>query len=117
MRKVYYLSTCDTCARIMANLPDINSFEQIDIKVSNISEDDLDIAARVAGSYEQVFSKRARKYRSEGWNQKMLSEQDYKKLILKEYTFLKRPVFFVDDRVFIGNSKKEIAALNDFLNK
>lgn len=117
MKKVYYLSTCNTCTRIMGEVPDIESFEKIDIKIDNITEEDLDRAAQSAGSYEGVFSRRAMKFRSQGWNTKTLSEKDYKSLILNEYTFLKRPVFFVDDQVFIGNAKKVVAALISYLNE
>jgi len=37
-----------------------------------------------------------------------LGELDYKKYILDEYTFLKRPVILINDEIFIGNSKKII---------
>jgi len=50
------------------------------------------------------------KYRKQGLHEKELSEADYKKLILGEYTFLKRPIVMIDDQVFIGNAKKTIAA-------
>jgi len=39
-----------------------------------------------------------------------LNEKDYRKYILLEYTFLKRPVIIVDNEIFIGNSKKTVAA-------
>ncbi len=42
-----------------------------------------------------------------------ISETDYRQYILDEYTFLKRPVFIVDDEIFIGNSKKEIERLKE----
>ena len=111
MKRVYFLSTCNTCQRIMAQVPGIERFEQIDIKQQNISEEDLDKAAKVAGSYEGVFSKRARKFRAQGLHEQTLQEADYKSLILNEYTFLKRPVFFLDDQVYIGNSKKVVNQL------
>ena len=116
MRRAYHLSNCTTCQRILSGLPARETFEEIDIKQSNISERDLDIAAQYAGSYEGVFSKRAMKYRSQGWHEKDLTEQDFKRLILEEYTFLKRPVCFVDDQVFIGNSKKVVESLYQYLN-
>lgn len=50
------------------------------------------------------------KYRSLGLNEKELTEEEYKNLILEEYTFLKRPVIVVDDAVFVGNSKKTVEA-------
>jgi len=99
----------------MSQVPNIDDWEQVDIKSQNISEEDLDRIADASGGYETVFSKRARKFRSEGWNTKELTEQEYRSLILKEYTFLKRPVFLTDDQVFVGNSKKTVAALLEYL--
>ncbi len=45
-----------------------------------------------------------------------LQEQDYRQYILDEYTFLKRPVFVVNDQIFVGNSKKTIEALKQVLD-
>jgi arsenate reductase len=45
-----------------------------------------------------------------------LSEADYRQFILNEYTFLKRPVFIIDDDIFIGNSKKVIEKLKATIN-
>ena len=39
-----------------------------------------------------------------------LSEQDFRKYILEEYTFLKRPFMVVNEEVFIENSKKVVEA-------
>ncbi|MEC8602809.1 MAG: arsenate reductase, partial [Bacteroidota bacterium] len=36
--------------------------------------------------------------------------------ILEEDTFLKRPVFIIDDEIFIGNSKSVIDSLKQKLN-
>mgnify|MGYP000671450822 CR=1 FL=1 len=47
---------------------------------------------------------------------KSLSETDFRQLILDEYTFLKRPVFIVDNEIFIGNSKKVIEELKAKIN-
>ena len=44
-----------------------------------------------------------------------LAEKDYKQYILDEYTFLKRPVFIVDNEIFVGNSKKTIELLKEKL--
>ena len=67
----------------------------------------------MAGSYEALFSRRAMKYKSMGLKDKNLSEQDYRQLILDEYTFLKRPVIIVDDQIFVGNAKKEVEAAKE----
>ncbi len=111
--KIYHLANCGTCQRIIAEVGDTSSFKKINIKESNISEKDLDFIASQLGGYEAVFSKRAMKYRSMGLNEMTLSEADYKRYILEEYTFLKRPVFIVDDVAFAGNSKKVVASIKE----
>ena len=70
----------------------------------------------MTGSYEALFSKRAQLYRQRGLNEQTLSEDDYKKLILEHYTFLKRPVMIVEDTIFVGNSKKVVAAATEAFN-
>ena len=71
---------------------------------------------KLSGSYEALFNKRAKLYKSLDLKNKPLSEADYRKFILEEYTFLKRPVFMVEDTIFIGNSKNVIAELNVKIN-
>ena len=92
-------------------------FEMQDIKEKNISAAELDAIKEKVGSYEALFSKRAMKYRSMGLNEMNLTEKDYRKYILEEYTFLKRPFILIGNAVFIGNAKKTVdaaqAALED----
>lgn len=112
MKKIYYLSTCETCNRIINELElKEKDFEFIDIKQNIISEHDLEIVKQTVGSYENAFSKIARKYNEQKLAEKNLQEQDYKQLILQEYTFLKRPVIFYKDTVFVGNSKSVIETI------
>ena len=70
----------------------------------------------LSGSYEELFNKRAKLYKALDLKNKTLSEADYRQFILDEYTFLKRPVFRVDDEIFIGNSKKVIEDLLGKIN-
>lgn len=114
MKKVYYLSTCSTCKRIMSDLPLVD-FVQQDIKSEAITVDQLTQMKDLAGSYEALFSRVAMKYRALGLNEMQLTEEDYARYILEEYTFLKRPVFIIEDQIFIGNSKKNVAALKQAL--
>ena len=111
MRKIYHLSTCNTCQRIINDL-DLhhNDFEFQDIKEKHIPSEVIDKMAEQEGSYEALFNRRAMKYRSMGLNEMELTEEDYRKYILEEYTFVKRPVIVVNDQYFIGNSKKAVAA-------
>ena len=50
-----------------------------------------------------------------GLNEKKLTEKDYRSYILKEYTFLKRPVLILGDQIFIGNSKKNVEVAKQVL--
>lgn len=110
MKKIYYLSTCSTCLRIIKELGNVDGIQMQDIKTDTITSKQLEEMKQMAGSYEALFSRRAIKYRSMGLNEMELKEKDYKKYILEEYTFLKRPVMIFDDEVFVGNSKKVVAA-------
>lgn len=86
-----------------------------DIKKEGIDEKTLDWLKEKVGSYEALFSKKAMKYRSMGLNKMDLSEADFKKYMLEEYTFLKRPFMINEEEVFIGNSKNVVeAAVNSF---
>ena len=114
MKKVYHLSSCSTCQRILNDIGSIDFVLQ-DIKTEAISESQLEEMYSVTSSYEDLFSKRAMKYKSMGLKDKNLKEEDFKNLILQEYTFLKRPVFIIDGEVFIGNSKKVVEAVKNIL--
>ena len=115
MKKIYHLGTCNTCKRIIKELHPLNNVELQDIKMEAITEAHLDEMRNLAGNYEALFSRRARLYREKGLPEKELSEADYKELILEHYTFLKRPVIVIDDQIFIGNSKKTVAAAQEAL--
>jgi len=110
MKKIYYLSTCSTCNRIIKELGLDNSFEYQDIKTNKITVPQIEEMAKMSGSYESLFSRRAMKYKALGLGNQTLSEDDYKKYILEEYTFLKRPVIIIDNNIFVGNSAKTIEA-------
>lgn len=114
--KLYYLSTCSTCARIMKDLK-VKSydFQLQDIKTEPVTPKQLDEMKKLAGSYELLFSRVALKYRALGLNNMTLTEKDYRKFILEEYTFLKRPVFIINNKIFIGNAPKNIAAVAEAL--
>lgn len=116
MKKVYHLKTCNTCERIIKtlNLPDNFSFQ--DIKAKDITVKQIEHLKDLAGSYEALFSKRAKLYKEMGLKDMNLSEADYKHYILDHYTFLKRPVIVVNDNIFIGNSAKTVDAAKAFIH-
>lgn len=115
MKKIYYLSTCSTCKKIIQDLNLSNDFEFQDIKTTKITNVQLQEMAKLSGSYESLFSRRAVKYKSMGLKEKKLTENECKNLILDEYTFLKRPVIIIDDAIFVGNAVKTIEAAKKIL--
>jgi arsenate reductase len=116
MKKIYHLGNCDTCQKIIKEVgADKKKIELQDIKTAPISEEQLDQMKALAGSYEALFSRRALKYRSMGLHEQTLTENDYRRLILEEYTFLKRPVALVGNQIFIGNTKAVVEALKNAL--
>ncbi len=116
MKKIYHLGSCDTCARILKELAPLEGVEFREIKSIPIKEDELQELCQMAGSYEALFSKRARLYKERNLKDKELGEEDFKNLILEHYTFLKRPVILVDGEIFIGNSKKTVLAAREKLH-
>ena len=110
MKKIYHLGNCSTCQRIIGELHNIDSFEQQEIKSQAMTAAQVDEMKELAGSYEALFSRRAMKFRSMGLNEMNLSEADFRKYIIEEYTFLKRPVIIIDNVIFVGNSKKVVEA-------
>ena len=115
MKKVYHLSTCNTCTRIIKDLNLKDSFEFQDIKFDKITAKQLTELKNLAGSYEALFNRRSRQYTARNLKNQELTEQDYKSLILEEYTFLKRPTIVIDDQIFIGSAKKNLEALKNFV--
>ena len=110
MRKIYHLASCSTCQRIIKELGGLEGFENQNIKEEKIKASQLDEMKKQTDNYESLFSRRAMKFRGMGLHEKTLTEKDYRKLILEEYTFLKRPVIFIDDEIFVGNAKKTVQA-------
>ncbi|GGB11217.1 arsenate reductase family protein [Puia dinghuensis] len=112
MKKIYHLSTCTTCQRILEETGAAEKgFTLQDVKTAGITPAQLDELKEKVGSYEALFSRRALKYKELGLKDQVLTEADYRRLILEEYTFLKRPVVVAGKKVFVGSEKKTVAAL------
>jgi arsenate reductase len=112
MKKIYYLGNCTTWQAIIKETPvDNKGFIMQDIKFEKITPLQLDEMKKMAGSYEALFSRRAMKYKELGLKDKKLEEKDYRDFILDEYTFLKRPVIIIEDKIFVGSEKKTVESL------
>ena len=112
MKKIYFLSTCSTCKTIMDTL-DLSDFEKIDIKTNPLTPQQLDELKSLSGSYEALFSKRAQLYKKLRLKDQDLKENDFKKYLSEQYTFLQRPVIVDGEQIFIGSSPKTRKALQD----
>jgi len=121
MKKIYHLKTCDTNQRILKQIKATISEEKYkaftfqEIKTEPITVVQLEEMYSFTKSYEALFSKRAKRYKL--YKDAILTEKDYKQLILDEYTFLKRPVIIIYDEIFVGNAKKNIALLLEKIKK
>lgn len=113
MKKVFHLNTCDTCRKILAQF-DLTDWELREIKKEPITKEELAEMYKKAGSYESLFSKKSTQIKLRGLDVKSLKENDFKDLLLDHYTFLKRPVFLTDQKIFIGNDKNNVESLKEF---
>lgn len=116
MKKVFYLKTCGTNKKIMTPL-DLSDWELREIKSQPVTEAELEEMYEKTQSYEALFSKKSTQIKERGIDVSSLKEQDFKKLILDHYSFLKRPVFVTDNEVFAGSDKKNLENLNAFFDK
>ena len=107
MKKIYYLKTCDTCRRILKGLP-LAGFELQEIKTQPITVAQIEEMHTLTKSYEALFSRRSKKYAAMDLKNQVLTEKDFKQLILDEYTFLKRPVIISKKEVYVGSTKKRV---------
>ncbi len=108
MDKIFYLASCDTCRKIIKSLPKEIDLAFRDIKQNPILVEELEEMRELAGSYEALFSKKAQLYKSMDLKNKSLTENDFKKYILEHYTFLSRPVFVINNKIYIGNSQQNM---------
>ncbi len=116
MKRIYYLSTCTTCKRILKEIEfNKDAYELVDLKETNIDSETLDLVISKEGSADNVINKRAILYRElskDGFN---YSDDEIKQLILENYTLIKRPLFIIDDNVFLGNSKKIVELIKQHI--
>lgn len=117
MKKIYHLSTCDTCRKIIKSLPTTEGFTLQNIKKEPLTEAEVDDLKEKTGNYEALFSRKSTLYKERGLKDQQLTEDDYKKLIMEHYTFLSRPVIVLGDKVFVGNNPKTVQAAIEEMSK
>ncbi len=117
MGTIYYLGSCDKCRKILRVLEQNNiKLKRQDIKINKITKSQLDEMKKLTSSYESLFSKSARKYKTLE-NKEQLTEKDYANLILSEYTFLKRPILLDEERIFVGISPNKMEDVKEYFSQ
>jgi arsenate reductase len=116
MNKIYYLASCDTCRKIIKSLPKNDGLVFHDIKQNPITVEELEEMKRLSGTYEALFSRKAQLYKSLNLKNKSVTENDYRDYILQHYTFLSRPVFIINDKIYVGNNSKVIQEVQKVLS-
>ena len=116
MNQFYYIATCDTCKRIIRTLNLPSAIEKREIKQQPLTVKELEKLRDLAGSYEALFSKRAKLYKERNLKNETLTEDDFRMMILEHYTFLKRPVLVFEGEIFIGNSAKTVEAAKNLIH-
>lgn len=107
MKKVYWLPHCTTSQEVVKERGlDTKGYIFQDIKVEKITPEQLEEMKQLAGSYEKLFSRRAIKYKEWKLKDKKLTEEDFRRYILEEYTFLIRPVVITGKEITIGKGRK-----------
>lgn len=114
--KFYWLPNCSTCvkAKNFIERHGIKNYELRDIKANPLSREEVEDLAKKLGGIDDLFSKRAVKYREMKLNERELSESEMLDLMTEEYTFLKRPILVIDNKAIAGFFEKYI---NEFLEE
>ena len=104
----YWLPNCTTCQKAVRRLErhrvSVTRFR--DIKEEPLVREEVEKLAKMLGGANELFSRRAIKYREMKLNERELSEEEMIDLMATEYTFLKRPILVVDGKASAGYFEK-----------
>jgi len=111
MNTYIYLSTCNTCMRILKELDLPEETQLQDVKQQPISASQLQELYDITQSYEALINKRSKVYAALKKEGTVFDEALFKKLLLTAYSCLKRPILFWNGQYFIGNAKNTVAMM------
>ncbi|MGB0260323.1 MAG: arsenate reductase family protein [Flavobacteriaceae bacterium] len=111
MNTYIYLSTCNTCMRILKELDLPEETQLQDVKQQPISASQLQELYDITQSYEALINKRSKVYAALKKEGTVFDEALFKKLLLTAYSCLKRPVLFWNGQYYIGNAKNTVAMM------
>jgi arsenate reductase (glutaredoxin) len=104
----YWLANCSTCqkAKNFIERHGIKDYELRDLKETPLLREEVEKMAKMLGGAEDLFSKRAVKYREMKLSERHLSNEEMLDLMTEEYTFLKRPILVIDGKAEAGFFEK-----------
>ena len=104
----YWLPNCSTCQKAKRRLDrhNVKITKLRDIKEEPLSREEIQNLAKMLGGAENLFSRRAVKYRELKLNERELPESEMLDLMADEYTFLKRPVLVINGSASAGYFEK-----------
>jgi len=111
MNQFIYLSSCDTCKRIIKEVNLTKNINLRDIKKNPLKPNELESFKSITGTFRSLLNDRAQKLRN--IDKKTLSEEKIFSLLNEHYTYLKRPILHFNGQLLIGNSKKNIEAIKN----
>lgn len=114
MNTFYYLSSCDTCKRILKTLKLGDDIQLVDLKTQPLTKVVLEDIFQHTDSYEALLNRRAQKLKE--IDKSSLTEEKIKMLLLSHYTFIKRPILHYNNQWFIGNAKATVQAAKEALD-
>ena len=111
MNQFIYLSTCDTCKRIIKEINLPKNVILRDLKKIPLKPNELKSFKNITGTFRSLLNNRAQKLKN--IDKKTLSEEKVFSLLKEHYTYLKRPILHFNGQLLIGNSKKNIEAIKN----
>lgn len=96
---LYWSPGCSTCQKAARWLDrrNVKVTKFRDIKDDPLSREEVESLAKMLGGPEDLFSKRAVKYRELKLAEREVSSSEMLGLMTGEYTFLKRPIMVIGD--------------------
>ena len=111
-----YLSSCSTCVRIIKELGIQDAPFLQDVKERMVTAAQLAFLYAHTNSFEQLINKRGRVYAQLKREGSDFSEVIYKKLLVQEYSCLKRPILIWNNKVYLGNAKTTVVEMKTALD-
>ncbi|HEY8562940.1 MAG TPA: ArsC/Spx/MgsR family protein [Pyrinomonadaceae bacterium] len=104
----YWLPGCSTCKKAKSHIErhGLRDFEPRDIKEHPLSRREVEELAGLLGGANELFSRRAIKYRELKLGGRELSDAEMIDLMAEEYTFLKRPILVYKGKAIAGFFEK-----------